>query len=145
MRSIYYGNTADHPLVPASLQAESPERLASLRAEAEQRARGRPEARLLKNALEIGERYGDEIRRRYPELIRRVSGYGLDALIDPEIVDRTRLVCGSEGIGGRHPREFRPWSFPAAGDGLLRVRFFADSARATVELLEENPRSRTSG
>ena len=30
-------------------------------------------------------------------MIRRVSGYGLDALVDPETVDLTRLVCGSEG------------------------------------------------
>src|SRR5919199_2335746 len=54
-------------------------------------------ARLLRGAIEIGDRYGDEIRRRFPKLIRRVSGYGLDALIDPEILDLTRLVCGSEG------------------------------------------------
>src|ERR671917_2577787 len=100
MRSIYYGTTADQILSLRCVLAsgETVELAPLSREEAEQRARGvGPDARLLKNALKIGERYGDEIRRRYPGLIRRVSGYGLDALIDPETVDLTRLVCGSEG------------------------------------------------
>ena len=47
--------------------------------------------------MEIGDRYNDEIKRRFPKMIRRVSGYGLDALVDPETLDLTRLICGSEG------------------------------------------------
>jgi FAD/FMN-containing dehydrogenase len=89
MRSIYYGTTADQILSLRCVLAsgENVELAPLSREEAEQRARGEgPEARLLKNALEIGERYGDEIRRRYPKLIRRVSGYGLDALIDRKSV-----------------------------------------------------------
>src|SRR5919202_2535028 len=100
MRSIYYGTTADQVLSLRCVLAsgEVVELKPLPRDEAEKRAREvGAEARLLRNALEIGERYGDEIRRRYPKLIRRVSGYGLDALINPDVVDLTRLVCGSEG------------------------------------------------
>src|SRR3712207_9113600 len=58
-------------------------------------------SRLLRGALEIGERYGEEIERRFPRMIRRVSGYGLDALVDPErseehtseLQSRQYLVC----------------------------------------------------
>ncbi len=144
MRSLYYGTTADQILsLRCVLASGETVDLAPLpRDEAERRAGGSgPEARLLKNALEIGERYGDEIKRRYPKLIRRVSGYGLDALIDPETVDLTRLVCGSEGTLAVVTRaEFRLQYLPPER-ALASFEFdsLAASARATVALLEENP------
>ena len=144
MRSLYYGTTADQILSLRCVLAsgETVEISPLPRGEAERRAGGNgPEARLLKNALEIEERYGDEIKRRYPKLIRRVSGYGLDALIDPETVDLTRLVCGSEGTLAVVTRaEFRLQHLPPER-ALASFEFdsLAASARATVALLEENP------
>jgi FAD/FMN-containing dehydrogenase/Fe-S oxidoreductase len=144
MRSLVYGTTADQILSLRCVLAsgEIVEIKPLPRDEAERRARGEgPEARLLKNALEIGERYGDEIKRRYPELIRRVSGYGLDALIDPETVDLTRLVCGAEGTLAVVTRaEFRLQHLPPQR-ALASFEFdsLAASARATVALLEESP------
>jgi FAD/FMN-containing dehydrogenase/Fe-S oxidoreductase len=144
MRSLYYGTTADQILSLRCVLAsgETVEISPLPRGEAERRAGGSgPEARLLKNALEIEERYGDEIKRRYPKLIRRVSGYGLDALIDPETVDLTRLVCGSEGTLAVVTRaEFRLQHLPPER-ALASFEFdsLAASARATVALLEENP------
>src|ERR671913_1898091 len=100
MRSIVYGTTADQILglrcVLAGGETVGLEPLT--RDEARKRARhADPTARLLRGAMEIGDRYGEEIGRRFPRMIRRVSGYGLDALVDPETLDLTRLVCGSEG------------------------------------------------
>ena len=144
MRSIYYGTTADQILSLRCVLAsgEIVELKPLPRDEAERRARGEgSEARLLKNALEVGERYGDEIRRRYPELIRRVSGYDLEALIGPDTVDLTRLVCGSEGTLAVVTRaEFRLRELPPA-KALASLEFdsLAASARATVALLEERP------
>src|SRR5919205_1854431 len=144
MRSIYYGTTADQILslrcVLASGEIVELEPISRNEAERRSREDG-PEARLYKNALEIGERYGDEIKRRYPELIRRVSGYGLDALIDPDTLDLTRLVCGSEGTLAIVTRaEFRLQELPPAR-ALASFEFdsLAASARATVTLLNENP------
>src|SRR3954466_12698590 len=137
MRSLVYGTTADQILSLRCLLAsgETVEIKPLPRGEAERCAREEgPEARLLKNALEIGERYADEIKRRYPELIRRVSGYGLDALLDPDTVDLTRLVCGSEGTLAIVTREeFRLRQLPAAR-ALASFEFdsLAASARATV-------------
>ncbi|MDP8972850.1 MAG: FAD-binding oxidoreductase, partial [Actinomycetota bacterium] len=144
MRSLYYGTTADQILslrcVLASGETVEIQPLSG--DEAERRSRGSgPEARLLKNALEIGERYGEEIKRRYPKLIRRVSGYGLDALVDPETVDLTRLVCGSEGTLAIVTRaELRLQHLPPER-ALASFEFdsLAASARATVALLEEDP------
>jgi FAD/FMN-containing dehydrogenase/Fe-S oxidoreductase len=144
MRSIYFGTTADQILSLRCVLAsgETVELAPLSREEAKRRARGEgTEARLLRNALEVGERYGDEIRRRYPELIRRVSGYGLDALIDPETVDLTRLVCGSEGTLALVTRaEFRLRELPPErAMASFEFESLAASARATVELLEDNP------
>ncbi|HET7271090.1 MAG TPA: FAD-linked oxidase C-terminal domain-containing protein, partial [Rubrobacter sp.] len=100
MRSLVYGMTSDQVVsLRCVLASGETVELRSLgREEARRRARhADATAKLLSGAMEIGERYRDEIERRFPRMIRRVSGYGLDALIDPEILDLTRLVCGSEG------------------------------------------------
>jgi len=144
MRSLVYGMTADQILGLRCVLAsgETVELKPLPRDEAERRARrGGTEARLLKNALVVGERYKNEIRRRFPELIRRVSGYGLDALIDPDTVDLTRLVCGSEGTLAVITRgDFRLQELPPAR-AMASIEFdsLAASARATVELLKESP------
>lgn len=144
MRSVVYGTTADQVLgLRCVLASGEVVKLRPLsRSEAARRARGEgAEARLLRGALEIGERYGTEIRRRYPRLIRRVSGYGLDALVDPEVVDLTRLVCGSEGTLAVVTRaEVCLHPLPEAR-GLASFEFgsLAEAARATVRLLESDP------
>ncbi len=144
MRSLVFGTTADQILSLRCVLAtgETVELKPLSRSEAERRARGNgAEARLLKNALQVGKRYVEEIKRRYPKLIRRVSGYGLDALIDPETLDLTRLVCGSEGTLAVITRaELRLQHLPPQRS-LASFQFdsLAASARATVELLEEDP------
>lgn len=145
MRSVVYGTTADQILSLRCILAngETVELRPLEREEAERRARenDNAEATLLRGALEIGERHREEIQRRFPEMIRRVSGYGLDALVDEETVDLTRLVCGSEGTLALVARaELRLHPLPSHR-ALASFQFdtLADSARATVELLEEGP------
>jgi FAD/FMN-containing dehydrogenase/Fe-S oxidoreductase len=144
MRSILYGTTADQVLSLRCVLAdgETVELRSLPRQEAKRRARhADAEARLLRGALGIGERYADEIKRRFPRMIRRVSGYGLDALIDPEIFDLTRLVCGSEGTLAVVTRaEFRLAELPPQR-ALSSLEFDSldAAARATVELLKLDP------
>ncbi len=144
MRSLVFGTTADQILgLRCVLASGESVKLRPLpRAEAERRAGGDDaEARLLRGAMEIGERYEREIKRRFPRMIRRVSGYGLDALIDPRTVDLTRLVCGSEGTLAVVTRaEFLLQELPEAR-ALASFQFesLTAAARATVELLKEDP------
>jgi FAD/FMN-containing dehydrogenase/Fe-S oxidoreductase len=144
MRSIIYGTTADQVLSLRCVLAngETVELKALSREEAKRRARhADAEARLLRGALEIGESYADEIKRRFPRMIRRVSGYGLDALVDSETVDLTRLVCGSEGTLAVVTRAgFRLAELPPRR-ALASLQFdsLTAAARATVELLKTGP------
>jgi FAD/FMN-containing dehydrogenase/Fe-S oxidoreductase len=144
MRSIVYGTTADQVLSLRCVLAsgETVEFRSLSRDEAKRRARhADAEARLLRGVLEIGERYSDEIKRRFPRMIRRVSGYGLDALVDPETLDLTQLVCGSEGTLAVVTRaEVRLSELPPQR-AMASFQFgsLAEAARATVRLLEEKP------
>jgi FAD/FMN-containing dehydrogenase/Fe-S oxidoreductase len=144
MRSIVYGTTVDQILSLRCLlvSGETVELRPLPREEAERRARGsNAEARLLRGALSIGERHRDEIKLRFPQMLRRVSGYSLDALINPDIVDLARLVCGSEGTLALVTRaELKLHPLPAER-ALACFEFdsLPASGRATVRLLEENP------
>ncbi|HKW81376.1 MAG TPA: FAD-linked oxidase C-terminal domain-containing protein [Casimicrobiaceae bacterium] len=45
----------------------------------------------------LRDRYGDEIRARFPKIPRRVSGYGLDELLPENGCNVARALVGSEG------------------------------------------------
>jgi FAD/FMN-containing dehydrogenase/Fe-S oxidoreductase len=45
----------------------------------------------------LRDRYADQIRERYPNIPRRVSGYNLDALLDENRFDVGQALVGSEG------------------------------------------------
>ncbi|MEO8726401.1 MAG: FAD-linked oxidase C-terminal domain-containing protein [Acidobacteriaceae bacterium] len=46
---------------------------------------------------ELRDKYGDEIRKRYPKIPRRVSGYNLDSLLPENGFHIARALVGSEG------------------------------------------------
>ena len=144
MRSLVYGTTADQVVGLRCVLAggETVELRPLPRAEAS----GAPAARTPRPGccaarLELGERYGDEIRRRYPKIVRRVSGYGLDALVDPDVLDLTRLVCGSEGTLAVVTRvDLRLHPLPAQRRvATLEFASLAAAAAATPALLDTGP------
>jgi len=59
------------------------------------RAGGR-RAEIYQKLRELAERYGDEIRTRYPNIPRRVSGYNLDSLLRENGFHIARALVGSE-------------------------------------------------
>jgi FAD/FMN-containing dehydrogenase/Fe-S oxidoreductase len=144
MRSLVYGMTSDQVLGLRCVLASG--ETVDLSPLDRDEARGRSRhadavARLLRGATEIGDRYEDEIRRRFPKMIRRVSGYGLDALVDPETLDLTRLVCGSEGTLAIVTRaEFVLHPLPEAR-ALAAFEFdtLSAAARATGRFLGTSP------
>src|SRR5262249_5402576 len=83
-RSIVYGKTSDHVLgLDVVLAAGRRAAFGPLAPdEWEQHARGRsPEAALYARVREVVRSNRDEILRRFPRILRRVSGYNLDYLL----------------------------------------------------------------
>ncbi|MDR7518404.1 MAG: FAD-linked oxidase C-terminal domain-containing protein [Armatimonadota bacterium] len=98
-RSIVYGKMVDHVVGLRALLADGTEIApgplddAALAARRQEPSR---EGRLYRTVLEVVEANRDEVERRYPKILRRVSGYNL-----PEMFLRpfnlSRLIVGSEG------------------------------------------------
>ncbi len=113
--SIAYGLTVDHVLEIRALLADGTEVVFGEASEAELQAkRGAPglEGQIYRAVAAIREEYGEEIRKRYPQHWRRVSGYNLNELVgvgirpgswagggngSPRPFSMARLVVGSEG------------------------------------------------
>ncbi|HEX4815424.1 MAG TPA: FAD-binding and (Fe-S)-binding domain-containing protein [Nonomuraea sp.] len=60
-------------------------------------AEGGRRADVHRGLREIADRYADEIRARFPDIPRRVSGYNLDQLLPGGPFDVARALVGSEG------------------------------------------------
>src|SRR5205814_3910348 len=60
-------------------------------------ARGGREGEIFAGLKRIRDTYGDEIRKRYPKIPRRVSGYNLDSLLPENKFNVAQALVGSEG------------------------------------------------
>ncbi len=105
-RSIVFGKTVDHVLGTKIALADGTVldlgRIA--RAEYDALPVGAPgadrRAELLGALKRIVERDRDEIIARFPKVMRRVQGYNLDELLDPDDWNPAKLFVGSEGTLG---------------------------------------------
>ncbi len=102
-RSILYGKTSDHVLeltvvladgAVLTFRPEPPERWRELA------QRDTREGELYRGVAAIVEANRDEIERRYPKVMRRVSGYALDAFLGDGPRSLADLFVGSEGTLG---------------------------------------------
>jgi FAD/FMN-containing dehydrogenase/Fe-S oxidoreductase len=59
-------------------------------------AAGGRRAEIYRAMRELRDRYADQIRARYPDIPRRVSGYNLDQLLPENGFNVARALCGSE-------------------------------------------------
>ncbi|HVV43778.1 MAG TPA: FAD-binding and (Fe-S)-binding domain-containing protein [Bryobacteraceae bacterium] len=57
---------------------------------------GGGKAQIYTNLRRIADKYGDEIRRRYPDILRRVSGYNLPELLPEHGFHVARALVGTE-------------------------------------------------
>jgi FAD/FMN-containing dehydrogenase/Fe-S oxidoreductase len=112
-----------------------PEEVAKIAAEGGRRGE------IYRTLAAVVERYGDEIRRRFPDIPRRVSGYNLPALLPERGFDVGRLLVGSEGtLATVLEATLRLIDWPAARS--LLVVGFADvymAAAAVPAILELAP------
>jgi FAD/FMN-containing dehydrogenase/Fe-S oxidoreductase len=99
-RSLIYGKTVDNILSVRTILADGSEAVFGpvWRGDIESRTAGDSlEARIYREALGLAEEHRAEIQKRYPRIPRRVSGYNLDELLDPDEVNLAKLIVGSEG------------------------------------------------
>ena len=98
--SIAYGKTIDHVLELTCLLADGSEitlrDLTPAELEAKCRADGL-EGQIYREIRRLVDQHADEIRTRYPKLMRRVSGYNLDEFVKSQPFGLHRLAVGSEG------------------------------------------------
>jgi len=59
-------------------------------------AEGGPRGEIYAALRELRDRYGDEVRKRYPNIPRRVSGYNLDRLLPENGFDVAKALVGTE-------------------------------------------------
>ena len=55
------------------------------------------EGQIYRRLFDIGQANRDQVLKRYPKILRRVSGYNLDELVAGGDIDVARFVVGSEG------------------------------------------------
>ena len=55
------------------------------------------EGQIYRSLFDIGQANRDQVLKRYPKILRRVSGYNLDELVAGGDIDVARFVVGSEG------------------------------------------------
>jgi FAD/FMN-containing dehydrogenase/Fe-S oxidoreductase len=99
-RSIVYGKTIDHikrlQIILSDGSATSFDALTPAEWE-ERAARPNLDGRLHRGVRELVETHRDEIDRRFPKILRRVSGYNLPELAAPGAKGLHQLIVGSEG------------------------------------------------
>ena len=98
--SVIYGKTSDHVLeLQAVLSDGSQAHFRQLESqEMESRLSGAGlESEIYRQVKRIARENRDEIAARYPNIMRRVSGYNLDDFMGDGPVNMARMVVGSEG------------------------------------------------
>jgi FAD/FMN-containing dehydrogenase/Fe-S oxidoreductase len=98
--SIAYGKTLDHVLELTCRLADGSEVVLRDLTPAELEAKSRGdglEGQIYREVRRLVAAHAEEIRARYPRIMRRVSGYNLDELVKPQPFGLHRLAVGSEG------------------------------------------------
>ncbi len=135
--SILYGKTIDHVLEMDVVLASGEGRTFREMKFEEAVARGGLEGRI----ADIVHAHRDEIDRRYPKIMRRVSGYNLDEFVRNGKFNLVKMMVGSEGsLAAVHQAKVRIEPRPPA-TALCVVHFadIVDSIRASEIILPFNP------
>jgi FAD/FMN-containing dehydrogenase/Fe-S oxidoreductase len=99
-KSILYGKTVDHILEAKVLLADGTELLLKeLSPEAYQQKTQQQdrEGEIYRNFQQIIQPNREEIKKRFPKVMRRVSGYNLDEFVYTDRWNLAKLITGSEG------------------------------------------------
>src|SRR5437762_4443514 len=135
--SILYGKTIDHVLeMDVVLSSGEGKTLREMKFE-EAVARGGLAGRI----ADIVRMNKDEVDRRYPKIMRRVSGYNLDEFVRNGKFNLVKLMVGSEGtLAAVHQAKVRIEPRPAATAlGIVHFEKIVDAIRANDTILPFAP------
>jgi FAD/FMN-containing dehydrogenase/Fe-S oxidoreductase len=99
-KSILYGKTVDHILEAKVLLADGTELLLKSLSPQEWQEKAQQknrEGEIYKGVQKIIEQNRDEIKQRFPKVMRRVGGYNLDEFVYTDRWNLAKLITGSEG------------------------------------------------
>ena len=144
-RSVLYGKTIDHVLEQHVVLSDGsvahfrPLNAAELDAAC---SGGTREASCYRTVRELAATRKDEIRRRFPNVLRRVGGYNLDEFVDPaRPFNLAKVMVGSEGtLGLVVAAKINLVPLPAA-KAVLTIEFddLLDALAATTIVLRHRP------
>jgi FAD/FMN-containing dehydrogenase/Fe-S oxidoreductase len=98
-KSILFGKTVDHVLATRFLLADGSELELGNTPVAEFATRQGREGEILQGVQRLVESNREEIKARFPKVMRRVGGYNFDEMVG-DSWNLAKLVCGSEGTLG---------------------------------------------
>jgi len=151
-RSIKYGKTVDHVLdldvvltdgAPTNFGPRDSTELARLARQTDR------EGEIYRVVLDVVDRHADEIEKRFPKVIRRVSGYNLEALLAPAPFNLARLIVGSEGtlatvseaklriVPAPKGRGVAAIHFKSIEESLGWIPSIIETAPSAIELIDE--------
>ena len=142
--SVIYGKTLDHILeIDAVLSDGSRAHFdATGGHELERRmSLDTLEGKLYREVRRIAYEHRDEVERRFPKILRRVSGYNLDDFVNDAPMNLTRMVGASEGtLVVVTEAKVNLVPVPTMrGTAAIHFRGLVESMEATVAILEHGP------
>lgn len=99
-KSILYGKTVDHVLEASVLLADGTDMLLknySKEDYIEKANESNREGDIYQTIKNLIDTHSEEIKERFPKVMRRVGGYNLDEFVYTDQWNLAKLVCGSEG------------------------------------------------
>ena len=101
------------------------------------------ESNIYSKSFNLQKKYIDEIKLKFPNLLRRVGGYNLDSVSSKDYFDITKLIVGSEGTLATILQAEINLEKTPKHKGLLVLEFddLIKSMEATTLTLESNPSS----
>jgi FAD/FMN-containing dehydrogenase/Fe-S oxidoreductase len=99
-KSVLFGKTVDHVLEVNVVLAEGTElHLKNCSPEEYQKKASQEnrEGEIYRTIKDLIDAHTDEIKERFPKVMRRVGGYNLDEFVYTDQWNLSKLVCGSEG------------------------------------------------
>jgi FAD/FMN-containing dehydrogenase/Fe-S oxidoreductase len=143
--SIVYGKTIDNVLGMRAILSDATTILAEPTSGAALEAKLQAqtlEGNLYREMRRLGRQQREEIARRYPKILRRVSGYNLDDFINEEApMDLSRMIVGSEGtLAVVTEAKVKLQSIPKLkGVAAVHFKTIVEAAEGTVAALDHEP------